>query len=75
MRLFEQLFRRLAKIVDESNDGVLLQRIFNTINVHVAFVEKRMEEVGGFDGRWTLLFIDEDEIDPLVQMLRYVVAL
>jgi hypothetical protein len=45
MRLFEQLFRRLAEIVDESNDGVLLQRIFDAINVHVAFVEKRMEEV------------------------------
>ena len=66
---------RLAEIVDESNDGVLLQRIFDTINVHVDFVEKRMEEVGGFDGRWTLLFIAEDEIDPLVQVLRDVVAL
>ncbi len=49
MWLLEELLGRLAEIVDESDDGVLLERIFDAVNVHVALVEERVEEVDGLD--------------------------
>jgi hypothetical protein len=47
--LLEELLGRLAEIVDESDDGVLLERILDAVNVHVALVEERVEEVDGLD--------------------------
>jgi hypothetical protein len=47
--LLEELLGRLAEIVDESDDGVLLERIFDAVNVHVSLVEERVEEVDGLD--------------------------
>jgi hypothetical protein len=38
VRLLEELLGRLAEIVDESDDVVLLERILDAVNVHVALV-------------------------------------
>ena len=75
MRFLEQLFGRLSEIVDESDDGVFLQRIFDAVNVHVALVKERMEQIDGLHGGRPLLFAAKDQVDPFVQMLRHVVAL
>jgi hypothetical protein len=64
VRLLEELLGRLAKIVDESDDGVLLERILDAVNVHAALIEERVEEVHGLDGRRPLLLVAEDGVDP-----------
>ena len=42
MRFLEQLFGRLSEIVDESDDGVFLDQIFDAVNVHVALLKERI---------------------------------
>lgn len=69
------LFRNLSKVVDESNDSVFLEWIFNRVNVNVALVEEVVEDVDGLHGRWTLLLISEHQVNPLMQMRTDVVTL
>ena len=45
------------------------------VNVNVAFVEKRMENVDRFDRGGPLLFIAKNQVNPFVKMLRDVIAL
>ncbi len=50
----EQLFRDLAKVVNETDSGVSLQRIRNAEDVDVALVEEWMKNVDGLDCSGTL---------------------
>ena len=45
MWFFEQLFRYLSEIVDESNGGVLLERVIDGINVDISLIEQVMEYI------------------------------
>lgn len=75
MRLLEQLFGYLTEVVDESNDGVALERIVDLVYIDGALVEEMMKHIAGVDGRLALLLKAEDEIDPFVEMCRDEVAL
>ena len=74
MRFLEKLFGCLSEIVDESDDGVFLQRIFDAVNVHVILEKEWMEQIDGLHGGRPLLFAAENQVDPFVQVLRHVVA-
>ena len=69
------LFGNLAEVVDESDDGRLLQRVFDAVDVDVALVEEIVEHVDGVDGARTLLLVPEDQVDPFVQVRAHIVAL
>ena len=75
MRFLEELLGNLAKVVDETDGGVLLERIGDAVDVDVAFVEEVVKDVDGLEGGLALLFEAEDEVDPLVEMRRDEVAL
>lgn len=45
------------------------------VDVDVALIEERVEHVDCLDGRRSLLFEAKDEVNPLVQVLGYVIAL
>lgn len=45
------------------------------VNVDVSLVKQVMKNIDSIDSRWTVLFTAKYEIDPMVQMLRNVVAL
>ena len=66
MRFLEELFGDLAKVVNETDGGVFLERIRDAVDIDVAFVKEMMKDVDGFEGRLTLLFEAENEVDPLV---------
>ncbi|KRX72978.1 hypothetical protein T4E_7758, partial [Trichinella pseudospiralis] len=68
------LRRYLTKVVDEANGGVLGQRIFDCFEVDIGFIEEMMEQVERVDRRLALLPIAKYQVDPLVQMRRYVVG-
>jgi hypothetical protein len=46
MRLLEELFGDLAKVVDEADGSVALERVLDGEDVHVALVEEVVEHIG-----------------------------
>ena len=75
MRFAKELGWNLAEVVDESDGGVSLERVLYTEDVHLAFVEKRVEEVVDVQGRLARLFEAEDQVYPLRDVGRNVRAL
>lgn len=49
MRLLEELFGYLAKVVDKANGGVLFQWIVNVVNVGISLVKEVMKDVCRLD--------------------------
>ena len=68
------LLRDLPEIVDEADDGILLEWVVDVVDVDVAFVEEMMENVDGVHGSGASLFVAEYEVDPFVQVGAHVVA-
>lgn len=68
MRFLKELLGNLAEIVNEADGGVLLERVGDAVDVDVALVKEMMKDVDCLEGRMTLLFEAENEVDPLVQM-------
>jgi hypothetical protein len=56
MWFFEQLFRDLTEIIDETNCGVLFEGIVNRIDVDISLIKEMMKNIYGFDSRRTLTF-------------------
>ena len=75
MRLLEELFGDLAEVVDEADGGVPLEGILDGEDVNVSLVEEVVEDVDGVGGGGALLLPAEDQVDPLVQVGRHVLAL
>ena len=75
VRLGEELLGRLAELVDNVELGLALELVGDRVNVDRALVRQRIKEVAGGERRVALLLEAEDEVDPVVQALRHVVAL
>ena len=69
------LFGNLSKVVDKPNGSILLQGVVNSIDIHIPLIEQMVEHVGGIHSQRSLLFVPEDEVDPLVDVSAHVVAL
>ena len=65
----------LAKVVDDPDEGVLLERVVDAVDVDVAFVEEIVEDVVCLLRFPALLLVAEDQVDPLVQVGAHVVTL
>lgn len=65
----------MPKVVDEADGGRLLQRVVDVVDVDLTLVKEVVKDVDSLYGRWTLLLVAEDEVDPLVKVGRHVVAL
>jgi len=65
----------LSKVVDEADGGGLLQRVVDVVDVHLALVEQVVEHVDRHLRQRALLLVAEDQVDPLVEVGRHVVAL
>ena len=69
------LFGYLTKVVDEANDGVLLERIINTVDVHIALVEEMVEDIDSVHGRGSLLLVAKHQVYPLIEVGTDIVTL
>ena len=69
------LFWNLAKVVNEANGGIFLERIVYGVDVDVAFIEEMVEDIDGLHCWWSLLFVPKDQINPLVDVCADVVTL
>lgn len=69
------LLGNLAKVVDEPNGGCLLQGVVDVVDVHLALIEKVVEDVDSVHCCGALLLVAKDQIDPLVQVGAHVVTL
>lgn len=67
MRLDKDLFGCLTKLRNLSLKSESLHGIVQSFNIDASLVSDRMEDIVVVDGS---LFDAEDEIDPLVQVLR-----
>ena len=74
MRPLEKLRRNLAEIVDKADGRVSRQRIGYTFKIDVRLVEQMMIDVVCRSCGFALLFVAENEVDPIVEMLADVVA-
>ena len=68
------LLGNLSKVVDEADGRRSLERIVNSVDVDVAFVEQMMENVDGLYSRRALLLVAEYQINPLVQTSTHIVT-
>ena len=75
MRVFQQLTRRLTEVVDHVFQALALHRIADRVQIDRALVRAVEEHVERLLGSRPLLFGAEDEVDPLVQVRRHVLAL
>eukprot|EP00162_Nutomonas_longa_P010978 comp20268_c0_seq1/m.40279 comp20268_c0_seq1/g.40279 ORF comp20268_c0_seq1/g.40279 comp20268_c0_seq1/m.40279 type:complete len:404 (-) comp20268_c0_seq1:503-1714(-) len=66
--------RGLAKVVDLRDRGCLFRRVFNRIEIDLAFIGEIVEDIQCLGGLGSGLLVSKDEIDPLVQVLRDIVA-
>ena len=64
--LIKYLFWNLAKVVDESNDGVFLQGISDAVDVHIPLIEQVVEDVHSLHSRGSLLLGAKNQVNPLV---------
>ena len=72
---YTYLLRDLPKVIDESDGGVLLERVVDAVDVYVTFIEEMMEDIVSFCRLLALLLVTKDQINPLVEMGTDVVAL
>ena len=73
MRLSKQHFGRLAVSLDHGFQGLPLEGVLDGGGVH-AEVGCRVKNVDGVQGWLSGLFVAEYEVDPFVQVGRYMVA-
>ena len=67
MRFLEQLLWDLPEVVDESYGGVSLKGVLYAEDVHVPFVEERVENIDRVHRRRALLLVPEDQVYPFMQ--------
>lgn len=65
----------MSEVVDEADGGRLLERVVDVVDVHLTLVEQVVEDIDRLHGRRTLLLVAENQVDPFVEVGRYVVAL
>lgn len=75
VRNFEDLFGTLSEFVDLALDTHFFDWVFDLFDVDHALVGERVEEVEGFDGFLPSLLVAKDQINPLMQVVRYVLRL
>ncbi len=65
----------MAKVVDETNGGVFLQWIVDSLDIDIALVEEMMEDIDSVNGGLALLFVSKNQVNPLVEVSADVVTL
>ena len=60
------LFWNLSEVVNETDNGIPLQRVIYTIDIYIAFIEQIVEYIERFNSSFTLLLVAEYKIYPLV---------
>lgn len=73
--LLSDLFGDLSEVVDEADGGRLFERVVDVVDVHLTLVEEVVEDVDRLHSRRALLLVAENQVDPFVEVGRYVVAL
>src|SRR5277367_3805905 len=67
--------RRLPKVVDDANGRQTLHRVTDVVEIFCSLVREMMEHVDRLKSCLASLFVPEDEINPLVQILADIRAL
>jgi hypothetical protein len=67
---FEDLFGALSELVNLAFNTHLFDRILDLLDINHTFISEGMEKVERLDGLLASLLVPEDEVDPLVQMIR-----
>ena len=75
MRDLEDLFGTLPELVDLALDAHLFYGVLDLLDIDHALVGEGVEEVVGLDGLLPALLVPEDQVDPLVQVVRHVLGL
>ena len=65
----------MSEVVDEPDGGGLLEGVVDVVDVHLALVEQVVEHIDRLHRRRTLLLEAKDQVDPLMEVGRYVVTL
>lgn len=73
--LLSDLFGDLSEVVDEADGGRLFERVVDVVDVHLTLVEEVVEDVDRLHSRRALLLVAKNQVDPFVEVGRYVVAL
>lgn len=73
--LLSDLFGDLSEVVDEADGGRLFERVVDVVDVHLTLVEEVVEDVDRLHSRRALLLVAENQVDPFVEVGRYVVTL
>ncbi len=68
MSVLEELTGTLSKTEDLGDSGLADNRVFDAIDVHTSFVGQVEEEVVCLEGFFSLLFVPEDEVDPMMEV-------
>ena len=59
----------------KGDDGHFLHGVIDLVDVHGSLVEQVVEDIVRSQGLFPSLLVAEDEVDPLVEVSRYVVTL
>lgn len=73
--LLSDLFGDLSEVVDEADGGRLFERVVDVVDVHLTLIEEVVEDVDRLHSRRALLLVAKNQVDPFVEVGRYVVAL
>jgi len=60
--------------VDEGDDRQLLHGVLYLVDVHRTLIEEMMEDIVSCQRLVPALLVAEDEVNPLVEVLGYIVA-
>lgn len=71
----EDLFRTLTKLINLIFESHFLDRVFDCLDIHHSFVCEMIEQIIGFNGLLSSLFVAEDQIDPFMQVIRDICGL
>ena len=75
MRNLEYLFRTLPKLINLTFNTHFFNGILDCFDIDHPLICKRMEQIESFYGLLTPLFIPENQIDPVMQILRNIFRL
>ena len=75
VRSAEELLGNLTEVVDESDDGGLLERIRDAVDVDVTFVKQIVEDVHRLHCSRPLLLVSENQVNPFVEVRADVITL
>ena len=71
--LGKKLSRRLTKIIDDGLNLSSLLLVLYRLQVHIVLVGVIVEDVSGFFRLRACLLVPKDQVDPVMQVCRYII--